>query len=197
MNSLLRATSHDAGFLAISTPGPYFDQQDLVADRLRAIRMRAVAAAAHLEGLARGERACDWPTDLEDLESSIEARLDRTDDRSMLPTCRLAGRFSLSREEQHVLWTLIANELCPIARQLIRNLATEQTSDPTTDTVRRIVYGSQCGPNVWHELGERGPLRRLQAWVDEFQPWWGTDGETLENYAGYLSNGPSTTKEAR
>jgi DNA-binding transcriptional ArsR family regulator len=44
---------------------------------------------------------------------------------------------------------------------------------------------------------ERGPLRRLQAWVDEFQPWWGTDGETLENYAGYLSNGPSTTKEAR
>ena len=41
----------------------------------------------------------------------------------------------------------------------------------------------------------REPLMRLQAWTEEFQPWWGTDADSLENYAEYLSKGPSTTKE--
>ena len=44
---------------------------------------------------------------------------------------------------------------------------------------------------------ERGPLQRLQAWTDQFHPWWGTDAESLENYAGYLSHGPSSTEESR
>ena len=35
---------------------------------------------------------------------------------------------------------------------------------------------------------EREPLRRLQGWVDEFHPWWGTDGETLGNYVRYLGS---------
>ena len=43
---------------------------------------------------------------------------------------------------------------------------------------------------------ERGPLRDLHAWVEQFHPWWGTDAETLENYAGSLSNDPGPTKEA-
>ena len=43
---------------------------------------------------------------------------------------------------------------------------------------------------------ERGPLQRLQAWMDQFHPWWGTDAETLENYAGYLSHGPTSTEES-
>lgn len=30
---------------------------------------------------------------------------------------------------------------------------------------------------------ERTGLRRLQGWTDEFAPWWGTDAETLDNYA--------------
>lgn len=42
---------------------------------------------------------------------------------------------------------------------------------------------------------ERKPLIRLQAWMDRFHPWWGTDAESLENYAEYLSNDPTTTKE--
>lgn len=34
---------------------------------------------------------------------------------------------------------------------------------------------------------DREPLRRLQAWTDRFHPWWGTETESLETYAEYLS----------
>ena len=43
---------------------------------------------------------------------------------------------------------------------------------------------------------EREPLSRLQAWTGQFHPWWGTDGETLENYADALRRDPPSTKEA-
>jgi DNA-binding transcriptional ArsR family regulator len=42
---------------------------------------------------------------------------------------------------------------------------------------------------------EREPLGRLQAWTAQFSPWWGTDAETLENYARRLAGDPSSTKE--
>jgi DNA-binding transcriptional ArsR family regulator len=42
---------------------------------------------------------------------------------------------------------------------------------------------------------QREPLGRIQAWLGQFHPWWGTEGETLENYADYLSKDPSS-KEA-
>lgn len=42
---------------------------------------------------------------------------------------------------------------------------------------------------------EREPLVRLRAWMEGFHPWWGTDAESLENYAEYLGNDPTTEKE--
>lgn len=42
---------------------------------------------------------------------------------------------------------------------------------------------------------EREPLRRLQAWMDQFHPWWGIDEESLDNYAEYLRNDPTSSKE--
>lgn len=42
---------------------------------------------------------------------------------------------------------------------------------------------------------ERAPLRALQAWVETFHPWWGADGESLENYVAHLAEDP-TTKES-
>ena len=42
---------------------------------------------------------------------------------------------------------------------------------------------------------ERRPLGQLQAWTAELQPWWGTDGETLVNYADSLGRAPRPTKE--
>jgi len=42
---------------------------------------------------------------------------------------------------------------------------------------------------------ERVPLRRLAAWVEQFHPWWGTEGESLETYAEYLSKEPEMTEK--
>jgi DNA-binding transcriptional ArsR family regulator len=42
---------------------------------------------------------------------------------------------------------------------------------------------------------EREPLIRLQAWMGQFQTWWGTDGETLENYFEYLRRDPAPLEE--
>ena len=42
---------------------------------------------------------------------------------------------------------------------------------------------------------EREPLVLLQAWIDRFHPWWGTDGESLENYVEYLGNEARTSEE--
>ncbi len=43
---------------------------------------------------------------------------------------------------------------------------------------------------------ERAPLQRLATWVDQFHPWWGTEGESLETYAEYLSKEPKMTEES-
>ena len=43
---------------------------------------------------------------------------------------------------------------------------------------------------------EREPLSRLQAWTTQFHPWWGTDRETLKNYATFLNDPKSTKEEA-
>ena len=43
---------------------------------------------------------------------------------------------------------------------------------------------------------EREPLQRLMTWVEQFNPWWGTEGESLENYVAYLGNDPATKKES-
>jgi len=43
---------------------------------------------------------------------------------------------------------------------------------------------------------EREPLSRLQAWTRQFHPWWGTDRETLVNYADDLRRDPPSSEEA-
>lgn len=44
---------------------------------------------------------------------------------------------------------------------------------------------------------ERGPLRSLQRWVEQFHPDWGSDSEALDNYVAHLTkdtwvDGPTT-----
>lgn len=43
---------------------------------------------------------------------------------------------------------------------------------------------------------EREPLSRLQAWTGQFHPWWGTDGETPENYADAVRREAPSPEEA-
>jgi hypothetical protein len=43
---------------------------------------------------------------------------------------------------------------------------------------------------------ERGPLQGLASWMKQFHPWWGTEGESLENYVAFLSDeGRATVKK--
>lgn len=43
---------------------------------------------------------------------------------------------------------------------------------------------------------QRAPLRRLQSWVDQFHPDWGTDDESLDNYADHLRHQSTAPKES-
>lgn len=43
---------------------------------------------------------------------------------------------------------------------------------------------------------ERGPLRLLQTWVEQFHPYWGTEAESLETYATYLSKTRETEESS-
>lgn len=43
---------------------------------------------------------------------------------------------------------------------------------------------------------EREPISRLQEWTGQFHPWWGTERETLENYADALRQDPPSSEEA-
>ena len=42
---------------------------------------------------------------------------------------------------------------------------------------------------------EREPLLALQSWIDRFHPWWGTEGESLENYVEHLGKGNQENDE--
>ncbi len=43
----------------------------------------------------------------------------------------------------------------------------------------------------------RTPLRDLRGWVDQFQPWWGTDAESLDTYTAYLDREPEEEDKAK
>jgi len=142
---------------------PYVTQPQLVADQLRTMRARVRAAIEHMQFASQHEgEAPKWPSDLLAAEKEVEARIQATSDRDALPVLRIRDRFRLSVSEERVLWLLVANELCSTARRLIRALATEETSDPTTDVIRRIVYGESHGLESWREFSAQGTLRRYE-----------------------------------
>jgi len=51
-----------------------------------------------------------------------------------------------------------------------------------------MVLRKKVGRTNFLALG-RQPLRYLQSWVMEFNPYWGSDAETLENYVRHLDEG--------
>ena len=53
-----------------------------------------------------------------------------------------------------------------------------------------MVLRRKSGRTNWLAL-RRLPLRELQEWIDQFNPWWGTDEETLENFAEHLDTHPT------
>lgn len=91
-------------------------------------------------------------------------------------------------------------ELALLPRSISQLAALRQLSLPAIHKHVRVledaamVRRSKIGRTNYLAL-EREPLRRLRAWMDQFHPWWGTDEESLENYAEYLSNDPTTNEE--
>ena len=79
-----------------------------------------------------------------------------------MPLLWLGDRLCLTPSEQRVLFLLLAHELDPASRQLLRQFNTEQVADPTLDTIRRVVYGQGAQVRAGLELGAEGILRRLQ-----------------------------------
>ncbi|HEX4450365.1 MAG TPA: ATP-binding protein [Kofleriaceae bacterium] len=139
----------------------YPTQHELLTDALASVRERLRAAKAQLAARAADERVPPWPASLLERDAEIAARLARSAPH-LVPIDQLRAHFELSATEVLVLWVLIAHELCPIARGLIRDLNSEHLADPTTDTLRRAVYGVELGDRgAWRELSDDSALRRF------------------------------------
>ncbi len=57
-----------------------------------------------------------------------------------------------------------------------------------------LVRRRKVGRTNYLALGRR-PLVELRTWVDGFEPGWGTDDETLTNYATHLDRDSRTKEE--
>ena len=114
---------------------PYADHEELLEDRLRAARLRLEAALAPMS-------RADWPAELLALESLIEDRVRMTRANGVeLPIMRIRECFQLTASEECIISLLVGHELCPEIRSLLRRLGTEFAHDPTSDALRRAVYG--------------------------------------------------------
>jgi len=141
----------------VALPGtPYLDASELLDDQIRCVGTRLDQLQDSTAIASRSSDADEWPA-----ASLVDRRLEASD-RDQLPIARLNANFQLSKTEQRLLWVLIVHELSPRARQLVRELNTEQLADPSTDVLRRIVFGDRRGSREsWTELAEDGALRRL------------------------------------
>jgi hypothetical protein len=130
-----------------------FIRQEAYLDALLCVmqlRLRAVVAAADLR-----------QRDDEEGELHLVAHASERAGVSM-PLLWLSDRLGLSTTEQRVLFLLLAQELDPASRQLLRELNTEQVADPTLDALRRAAYGTNARSRGGIELGVDSPLRRMQ-----------------------------------
>ncbi|MEP6865837.1 MAG: hypothetical protein ABJE66_34775 [Deltaproteobacteria bacterium] len=58
-------------------------------------------------------------------------------------------RLGLTPSEMRVLWVLLAQEVDPVARLHLRELATEDDVDVGYDVLRRVVYGHRPTSAAW------------------------------------------------
>jgi DNA polymerase III delta prime subunit len=141
---------------------PFRDQQEMLAAQLEVTRTRLRIVRDYERTRLPGADALVWPAELAAVETMIDARSAPIGASDPLPLALLVDRFALTATEARLVWVLLAHDMCPIARSLLRELNTEQLSDPSTDALRRAVYGSSVGaPAIWRELGETATLRRL------------------------------------
>ena len=122
-----------------------------------------LAVRTRLEATLAAERACDSTAivqcDIKELELRSSARASVAAGVS-LPLTWLRDRLDLTSTEELAVWILLAHELDPGSRQLIRDLNTEKVSDTTLDTLRRCVFPGTHRSRSNVELSSRGALLR-------------------------------------
>ncbi|MEO8554159.1 MAG: hypothetical protein ABI678_29490, partial [Kofleriaceae bacterium] len=123
-----------------------------VSESLRLTRLRIAEA---VERSKAGKSRAD-----EEAELSKCSERELANDACADPTHWPMSRLVLSETEMAVLWVLIAQELCPATRHLLRQLASEQEIDVSTDVLRRVIYGGAADPQGWYELSPAGALAR-------------------------------------
>lgn len=57
-----------------------------------------------------------------------------------------------------------------------------------------LVTRRKTGRTTYLSL-RREPMRAVQTWLMQFNPFWGSDTESLANYEAYLTTEPPTTPE--
>jgi hypothetical protein len=136
----------------------YPSQDALVGEQLAVTFERLTFASQTIRNSRFPDCAC--PATLVEQERRIVLRAELTVRQGLaLPILHIRERFELTPSEDRVLWTLLAHELCPRARELLRGLASETVADPTTDVLRHLIYGAATTTDVWRELGPTGTLR--------------------------------------
>jgi len=108
------------------------------------------AIRSHLEGLLSPAKSIDSST----CASLVDAQAFAG------PLKILAELLALTTTEVATLGILLAHEIDPIARRLVRELSTEHVADTTLDVIRQGVYRG-CESLAQSELGPSGTLRRL------------------------------------
>jgi len=139
---------------------PYSNQHELVEAELELARGRIRFALANRQRVANGERAIGvWPPDFRAAEEYVRQRLVETTSYGVtFPISWLRNRLGLGDSELRLIWALLAHEMCPVSRGMLRELNTESCADPTTDTLRRVAFGPQNHAEGSRLLAPNSPL---------------------------------------
>lgn len=135
----------------------FASQSELVAAQLELVRVRIRAALAQR---ADGrDKALATSLSLDDSEAQLLERARASRDRGVeLPMLLLEERLGLDATALRLLWILLAHEMCPVARGLLRDLNTENCADPTTDTLRTVAFGSSMNADAYRLVSNASPL---------------------------------------
>ncbi len=138
---------------------PFSSQRELVEAELELARGRIRFALAERQRVANGERSAEWPPAFIEGEAYVEARLDATRAwRVTFPITWLRERLALGHNERRLIWVLLAHELCARSRGMLRELNTENSADPTTDTLRLVAFGTRSYAEGSRLLAQNSPL---------------------------------------
>ena len=136
------ASSEGSRSSIFAVPTPFRHQSAFVDAQLELTRGRIRFALDQRERRANGHTAPqELPREFGDAELHIARRLAASVDAGVeVPVAWLEDRLALDNDALRLLWVLLAHELDPIARGMLRQLNTETSADPTTDTLRLVAF---------------------------------------------------------